>query len=61
MRILMILDHEFPPDTRVENEIEALINSGNEVHIACYTREKRKSEDTFLGAIIHRKQISKLL
>ncbi|MCD6178470.1 MAG: glycosyltransferase family 4 protein [Bacteroidales bacterium] len=58
MRILMVLDHEFPPDIRVENEIEALTASGNEVHIACYTRENRKSVDIFQEAVIHRKVIS---
>lgn len=59
MRILMVLDHEFPPDIRVENEIETLIASGNEVHVACYTREGRKSTDLFQNAFVHRKAISK--
>ncbi len=55
----MVLDHEFPPDIRVENEIEALISSGNEVHVACYTRENRKSTDISQKSIVHRKPISK--
>ena len=42
MRILMILDLEFPPDLRVENEIEALIDAGHEIHLACFTRKNRQ-------------------
>lgn len=56
----MVLDHEFPPDIRVENEIEALISKGNEVHVACYTRENKVLEETFKGAFVHRRKISKL-
>ena len=37
MKILMVLDHEFPPDIRVENEIASLHNAGHEIHVACYT------------------------
>ncbi|MBN2237853.1 MAG: glycosyltransferase family 4 protein [Bacteroidales bacterium] len=61
MRILMVLDHEFPSDIRVENEIETLITAGYDVHLACYTREKRAFLDTFGKAIIHRKSISKFI
>lgn len=61
MKILMLLDHEFPPDIRVENEIEALISAGNQLHLACYTRKGRKVLESFHGAIIHRKPISTFL
>lgn len=61
MKILMVLDHEFPPDIRVENEVEALQSAGHEVHIACYTRKNWKSEEILNGLIIHRSSISKLL
>lgn len=61
MRILMVLDHEFPPDIRVENEIESLVKNGHEVHVACYTMVGAISEGNHLGATIHRKQISKLI
>ncbi len=61
MRILMVLDHEFPPDIRVENEIEALVKDGNEVHVACFTMKGAKHNDSYLGATIHRKDISKLM
>jgi len=57
----MVIDHEFPPDIRVENEIEALLEAKYEIHVACFTRKSRKSMDNFLGAIIHRKTISKFV
>jgi len=60
MKILMVLDNEFPLDIRVENEIEALTNSGHEVHIACYTLQNRKSIELVSNYTIFRKQISKL-
>ncbi len=61
MRILMVLDHEFPPDIRVENEIEALVDEGHEVHVACYTRKEKASIDKHLKATIHRIPISDFL
>ncbi|MDA3943983.1 MAG: glycosyltransferase family 4 protein [Bacteroidetes bacterium] len=60
MKILMVLDHDFPPDIRVENEIETLTRVGHEVHIACFTMKNRAPKDNFEGATIHRKVISKL-
>ncbi len=61
MKILMVLDHEFPPDIRVENEVDALLYAGHEVHIACYTRKNRKREENLNGLIIHRSSISAFL
>lgn len=58
MRILMILDHEFPPDIRVENEIEALSEAGHEIHLACFTRENRSAYEKNGTCHIHRKPIS---
>jgi glycosyltransferase involved in cell wall biosynthesis len=60
MKILMVLDHEYPPDIRVENEVDALLSAGHEVHIACYTRNNRKTEENLNGLIIHRSTISTL-
>lgn len=59
MKILMVLDHEFPPDVRVENEIEALLEADHQVHIACYTMKNSPLKDQFGKAVIHRKAISK--
>ena len=58
MKILMILDHEFPPDIRVENEIASLHNAGHEVHVACYTRKGRDPLEEKSDCIIHRRKIS---
>lgn len=60
MKILMVLDHEFPPDIRVENEIETLTEAGHEIHIACFTMKNLAHYDQFGKAYIHRKKISKL-
>lgn len=61
MKILMVLDHEFPTDVRVENEAIALLNAGHEVHIACYTRKLKASFETYKGIQIHRIAISNIM
>ncbi len=53
----MVLDSEFPPDIRVEKEINSLINVGHEVHVACYTRVNRKKYEKIDKLVIHRKSI----
>jgi glycosyltransferase involved in cell wall biosynthesis len=57
-RILMVLDREFPPDIRVENEIHALIRAGHIVHIACYTMSARRAYEVKDKLTIHRKPIT---
>jgi hypothetical protein len=57
----MILDHEFPPDIRVENEIEALSEAGHEIHLACFTRKNRPAYEKTETCTIHRKAISGLV
>ncbi len=55
----MVLDHEFPPDERVEKEALSLIQAGHEVHIATYSRSHAyKSIEKYKKIIIHRKYIS---
>jgi glycosyltransferase involved in cell wall biosynthesis len=61
MKILMLLDHEFPPDIRVENEIEALVENGHEVHVVCYTRKGLPDKEVVSQAIVHRTPISTFL
>lgn len=56
----MILDREFPPDLRVENEIEALTGEGIEVHLACFTRKRLPSREIRGKLIIHRQPVSGL-
>lgn len=61
MKILMVLDHEFPSDIRVENEATALIKSDHEVHLACYTQKNRPRTESYKGITIHRIPIGKLV
>lgn len=61
MKILMVLDHEFPTDVRVENEATALIAAGHEVHIACYTQKGKPVYEVFKSIKIHRVEISALM
>lgn len=61
MKILMVLESSFPPDTRVENEAFSLINNGHEVHMLCFKKDNQSEFDNFDGIIIHRIRISKLL
>ena len=61
MRILMILDHEFPPDIRVENEMETLSEAGHEIHLACFTRQHRPEYEKGETCHIHRRAISGLV
>lgn len=58
MKILMLLESEFPHDIRVENEMEALAEAGHEVHLACITRKQKPAVESFGRAIIHRKPLS---
>lgn len=61
MKVLMLLDHVFPPDTRVENEIKALASAGHEVHIACFQKEGKPLLEKTDTCVIHRYPVSKLV
>jgi glycosyltransferase involved in cell wall biosynthesis len=61
MKILMVLDHEFPPDIRVENEISALSQAGHEMHIACFTQKNKPSFEKEGMLTIHRRPVSGLM
>jgi len=58
MKILMILESEFPPDVRVENEMLALTEAGHNVHLACSSRKNRPEYEQIGSSIIHRKAMS---
>ncbi len=58
MRILMVLDHEFPPDIRVENEIYSLVKEGHEIHIACFTQKNKPLYEETNQYKIYRRKIS---
>jgi glycosyltransferase involved in cell wall biosynthesis len=61
MRILMLLDSEFPPDIRVENEAQSLIDVGHEVHILSYNFGSKPSSEVYKNICIHRLNIAKQL
>ena len=61
MNILMILDGEFPPDIRVENEITALVEEGHVVHLSCTTRRNLPERDKFGKVFIYRKVLSNFM
>ncbi len=57
----MLLDHEFPPDIRVENEIEALYQAGHKIHLACFTQKSRQRVEVNRNVTIHRRSISSFI
>ena len=57
----MLLDHVFPPDTRVENEIKSLAEAGHEVHIACFHKEGKPLLEKTQYCTIHRNPVSKFV
>jgi len=61
MRILMILDGEFPYDDRVEKEAISLIKAGYKVVLLCYTTTKQASYENYISIDIHRFSINKIV
>jgi glycosyltransferase involved in cell wall biosynthesis len=61
MKVLMVLAGEFPPDERVEKEIESLQKAGFIVAIAAYTMQKKPAVELYHDYVIYRKNISRLL
>lgn len=57
-RVLMIVDHAFPPDIRVENEAVALIEAGYEVTVLAIGPDSRPAVDVHRGIRIVRNRIS---
>lgn len=61
MKILIVLDHPFPPHARVENELRSLTEAGHEVHLACFQVKKEPLIERLPYVIIHRRPISKFI
>jgi len=57
--ILMVLDHTFPPDLRVENEAATLAKAGFEVTVLSIGPDSRDSEEVVDGYRIVRDRISR--
>lgn len=50
----MILDEEFPPDPRVQNEAQALISNGNSVVLFCLDYKGKLKEEVINGITVKR-------
>jgi glycosyltransferase involved in cell wall biosynthesis len=59
MKILMILDGEFPPDDRVEKEAATLISEGFEVLILCLSYGAQPLEEIYNKIQVRRLKINK--
>ena len=60
MRIGMILDSNFPPDPRVENEAIELVKHGHSVYLFCLTYGNEPSEEIINGIQVKRYNSNKL-
>ena len=58
-RIGMILDQQFPPDARVENEAMSLVKYGYDVYLWCYTYSDEPLYENYKGIHIIRNYISR--
>ena len=55
MKILMVLENQFPDDERVEKEALSLIEAGHEVHLLCATLKKEYvGDENYKGIKLHR-------
>lgn len=61
MKILMLLDNEFPPDVRVESEANSLIKKGHSVTILSYNFGGKLASENYKGIQIKRFRINKQL
>jgi glycosyltransferase involved in cell wall biosynthesis len=61
MKIGMILDKEFPPDPRVQNEAKSLIENGHEVFLFCLGTKSAIAEEIIEGIKVKRYTTSKLM
>jgi glycosyltransferase involved in cell wall biosynthesis len=61
MRIGMILDKEYPPDPRVENEAVSLINKGHEVFLFCLKYNRELVNERIKGIQVMRYKSNNLL
>lgn len=62
MRIGMILDSDFPPDSRVENEAVSLINAGHEVYLFSLSYKNfKKQKENINGIEVRRYKANTLI
>ncbi|MBO6575362.1 MAG: glycosyltransferase family 4 protein [Rhodothermales bacterium] len=56
-RVLMVLDHAYPPDIRVENEARSLVEAGIEVGLLALAPDRRPPEDLVDGVRVFRRRV----
>ncbi len=61
MKILMILERDFPADDRVEKEALSLIKAGHKVELLCYTINGKDTVETYKGIRIIKRRISRFI
>ncbi|MEA3296213.1 MAG: glycosyltransferase, partial [Patescibacteria group bacterium] len=61
MKIGMILDKEFPPDPRVENEAKILVDNGFDLSIMSFNYGNKSKFENYLGIKIYRYPIKKMI
>jgi glycosyltransferase involved in cell wall biosynthesis len=60
MKVLMLLNEEFPPDSRVEKEAISLIEQGHIVTVACYSLNNAPEFEIYKGIEIRRINLNKI-
>ena len=61
MKILMVLENSFPPDERVENEIDILLKNGFQITLVCTKRGGKSETEEEDGLTIVRIPLSKFI
>jgi glycosyltransferase involved in cell wall biosynthesis len=61
MKIAMILDSEFPPDPRVENEANSLMGAGHSVILFCIDYRNRLEKEMHNGIQVYRIKAPKII
>ena len=61
MKILMILESNFPPDVRVEKEIASLSSAGHQIILACSSPRCEDEQITWNSTKIIKKKMPKLI
>ncbi len=59
MRILMVLDHPYPSDLRVENEARTLVAAGHDVTLLQIAPDDRPAADSHQGTRVVRRRLAK--
>jgi glycosyltransferase involved in cell wall biosynthesis len=61
MKILMVLENSFPPDERIENEIDILLKNGFQITLVCTKRSGKSEMEEKDGLTIFRIPLSKFI